>query len=77
MAGLTNGGPLVEAEHGGFDVLVTVDQNMPSEQNLGARKIAVVVLSPPSNSLRDLVPLIPATLAAVASITPGTVARVS
>ena len=42
---LTNGVLLGVAENGGFDVLVTCDQNIPDQQNLSQRRIALVVIS--------------------------------
>jgi hypothetical protein len=42
---LTNGDLLQQAEAAGFDLLVTTDQNLRYQQNLAARRIAVVVLS--------------------------------
>jgi hypothetical protein len=44
---LTNGDLLAEAERAGFDVVLTADKNMRYQQNLIARKIALVVLSTP------------------------------
>jgi predicted nuclease of predicted toxin-antitoxin system len=44
---LSNGELLEAAERAGFDVVVTADKNMRYQQNLGGRKIAVVVLSTP------------------------------
>lgn len=41
---MKNGDLLAAAETAGFDVLVTTDRNMPYQQNLNVRKIAVVVL---------------------------------
>ncbi len=76
LAGLSNGELLSEAERAGFDVLVTVDQNMPSQQNFGDRKIAVLVLRAPSDRLRDLAPLIPMALSALSSVKPGQVLQV-
>jgi hypothetical protein len=76
LAGLSNGELLSEAERGGFEVLITVDQNMPSQQNFGDRTIAVLVLCAPSNRLRDLVPLMPSALSALSSVKPGQVLRV-
>jgi hypothetical protein len=35
---------LTAAEEDGFDVLLTTDKNMPYQQNLAGRKIAVVIL---------------------------------
>jgi hypothetical protein len=41
---LKNGELLAAAEADGFDVLLTTDKNMPYQQNLAGRRIAVVVL---------------------------------
>jgi hypothetical protein len=41
---LSNGELLKAAENAGFDVLVTTDKNIRYQQNLSARKIAIVVL---------------------------------
>ncbi len=41
---LQNGELLIAAEQGGFDVLLTTDKNMRYQQNLSARRIAIVVL---------------------------------
>jgi hypothetical protein len=43
-ATLRNGDPLMAAEEAGFDILLTTDKNIRYQQNLGARKIAIVVL---------------------------------
>lgn len=42
---LDNGELLDAAETAGFDVFVTTDRNLRHQQNLAARKIAIVVLS--------------------------------
>ena len=42
---LRNGELLDAAEAAGFDVFVTTDRNIPYQQNLSGRHIAVVVLS--------------------------------
>jgi predicted nuclease of predicted toxin-antitoxin system len=76
LAGLKNGRLLEAAETAGFDVLITVDQNIPDRQNLAGRKIAIVILCGPTNRLRDLAPLIPATLSTLGSIEPGDVVRI-
>lgn len=44
-AGLKNGELLVAAEQGGIDVFVTGDQNLSYQQNLDARRLAIVTLS--------------------------------
>jgi predicted nuclease of predicted toxin-antitoxin system len=76
LAGLKNGHLLEAADTAGSDVLITVDQNIPDQQNLGNRKIAIVILCGPTNRLRDLVLLVPAAISAIASIRPGDVARI-
>ena len=42
---LINGKLLDAAQQGGFDVLITCDQNLTYQQNLADRKVSVVVLS--------------------------------
>jgi hypothetical protein len=44
---LGNGEFRAAAEAAGFDVLVTTDKNIRHQQNLGSRKIAIVVLGRP------------------------------
>ena len=43
-AGLSNGELLDAAERAGFDVMVTGDQNIPHQNDLGASRLAIVVL---------------------------------
>ncbi len=75
LAGLKNGRLLDAAEAAGFDVLVTADQNIPDQQNLSGRRLAILILSAPTNRLRDLVSLVPAALSALTSIACGEVVR--
>jgi hypothetical protein len=42
---LSNGELLKVAEEAGFDVLLTTDTNLPHQQNLEGRKLAIVILS--------------------------------
>jgi predicted nuclease of predicted toxin-antitoxin system len=76
LAGLKNGRLLDAAEDAGYDVLVTVDRNIPDQQNLSGRKISILILCGPSNRLRDLAPMAPAAIAALTSIEPGQVVRI-
>ena len=41
---LENGELLATAESDGYEILVTTDQNLQYQQNLGTRRIAIVVL---------------------------------
>jgi hypothetical protein len=47
----------LSSEH--FDAFVTVDRNLPLQQNLGSVPIAIIVLRAPTNRLADLRPLVP------------------
>lgn len=42
---LSNGELLKAAEDAGFDLLLTTDKNLPHQQNLQGRNLAIVVLS--------------------------------
>jgi predicted nuclease of predicted toxin-antitoxin system len=42
---LSNGELLAEAETAGFDLLLTTDQNLRYQQDLSARRIAILVLT--------------------------------
>lgn len=57
-AGLKNGKLLSVAQES-FDVFVTVDQNLVSQQNIVRFEIAVYVIDSHSNNLDSLVPLVP------------------
>lgn len=76
LAGLKNGALLLAAAAAGFDALLTVDQSIPDQQNFRSLRIALVILCAPTNRLRDLERLVPATLVALGSIAPGQVIRV-
>jgi hypothetical protein len=69
-ATIKNGQLLVLAEKE-FDVFITVDRNLSFQQHLPKFRIAVLVLSAPSNRLADLLPLVPAILAALPKSKPG------
>ena len=57
--GKKNGELLMLMMGAGFQVLLTVDQNLRHQQNLTASGVAVVVMVAITNRLADLVPLIP------------------
>jgi len=77
LAGLKNGRLLDAAEAAGFDVLITVDQNIPDQQNLSGRKLSILILCGRTNRLRDLAPLATAAIAALATIAPECVVRIA
>ncbi|OLB40383.1 MAG: hypothetical protein AUH11_02000 [Acidobacteria bacterium 13_2_20CM_57_17] len=71
FAGLKNGDLLIAAEKAKFDVFLTVDQGIEYQQNLAARKIAIITFRAKSNRLKDLLPVVPACLARIHSTWPG------
>jgi hypothetical protein len=70
-AGLENGALLAKAEES-FDVLLTMDSNMPQQQNLTKFRIGVIALRARSNRLAETRPLMPKVLAALPAVQPGT-----
>jgi hypothetical protein len=72
-AGIQNGELLARAAEAGFNALVTMDSNMMHQQNIGRYRIAVVALRARSNRLADTRPLMPALLALLPQVKPGTV----
>jgi hypothetical protein len=71
---LENGKLLTVAEAAGFEVLVTTDRNLPYQQNLAGRKIAIVVLGKGRWSVIKL--HVAEVVAAVNAATPGSYALV-
>jgi predicted nuclease of predicted toxin-antitoxin system len=70
--GVRNGKLVAAAVADGFEVIVTTDQGMADQLNLHAQPIAIAILHAASNSIDDIVPLIPALLRELNHVTPGT-----
>ncbi len=68
-SGVKNG-QLLALAAASFDAFVTVDKNLPYQQNSANLPIAVLVLDGLSNELPSLLPLIPALEAALARLAP-------
>jgi len=60
----------------GFEGFLTVDQNVPFQQNVAASGIAVLVVVARTNRLKELRPLVPGILDALRRVKPGQVIRV-
>jgi len=71
---LSNGELLTAAEHAGFEVLLTTDKNLRYQQNLEARRIAIVVLG--KGRWKLIRPVITAVVEAVNAAQPGTYTEV-
>ena len=74
--GLANGKLIAAAFAAEFDVLITVDQNLPDQQNRAKFPISIVVLRARTTNLEDLVPLVPSIHAALESLAAGGVIRI-
>lgn len=69
----TNDAKVLAAAQHEFDVLITVDQELPFQQNVKQFAIAVVVLHSRTTRLPDLRRLLPQLHEALATIGPGDV----
>ncbi len=58
-----------------FDVFVTIDKNLPAQQNLQRLAIGIIILRAVSNRFQELEPLIPELVQALAVIKPGELVR--
>ena len=70
-------GALLQLAAARFDVLLTVDQGIPYQQNLAGITLALVIIAAPSNDINDLRPRMPDVLRTLATIQPGQVVRIS
>lgn len=68
-AGKRNG-ELLQLAASGFDAVLTADQNLEHQQDLGALPIAVIVLVAPTNRIESLHPLIPTLLETLQTLAP-------
>ena len=73
--GLKNGRLLREAS-GNYDVLITVDRNIPAQQNFSTLKIALIIIHAKGNRYEDLIPFVPQILSSLTNISPGSVVRI-
>lgn len=72
-SGIKNGQLLALAESAGFDLLLTVDTNIPKQQNLQWKTLAILIVRSHSNRRKDLIAKLPAVLIALDNIKPGQV----
>ena len=75
-ANALNGELLALAEENGFDVLLTADANIKSQQNLSNRKIAILVLRAFNNRLATHAEMIEDIHEALAKIQPGEIVEI-
>jgi len=70
-AGKKNGELLSLAETSGFDAFLTIDHGIEYQQNLSARRIAIVLIKSRSSRLQDLLPHTRKIFDALDSVSPG------
>jgi hypothetical protein len=75
LKGLKNGA-LIRQASSRFEVLITVDQNLPFQQNITDNSIAIIILMGKSNRYYDLKMLAPKALHALRTIKAGDVVRI-
>jgi hypothetical protein len=75
-SGKTNGELLRLMTAAGFEVFLTVDQNLLYQQNLHGAGIGIILLVAPQNRLVDLLQLVPKVLTALTTIQVGQVIQV-
>ena len=59
-----------------FEAFITVDRNLPYQQNVAALPIAVVVLTAHSNELQALLPLVPRLEEVLATLQPRSLVQI-
>jgi hypothetical protein len=76
LKGKKNGELLRMAELAGYEVLLTVDQGIPHEQNLAGRNLSIILLHSRTSQIEELLLLLDAILKAVESIQPGQIVAI-
>lgn len=71
LKGKKNGELLRDAELAGYEVILTVDQGIPHQQNLAGRRLSIVAIRSRTNQLEHLLPLVDAILTALEKIGPS------
>ena len=74
--GLENG-DLLKAASGVYEVLITVDRNIPYQQRITNLPIAILILVAKRNKYEHLKPLIPRALQALETIRPGQMVEIA
>lgn len=74
--GMKNGALLARAAEE-FDAFITVDQNLPCQQNHATLPIAVIIFVASSNELRVLLPLMPRLEAELATLQPRSILQIA
>jgi hypothetical protein len=74
--GTRNGALLARCVENAFNVLVTIDGKLESQQNTAKAALGIVVLHAPSNTLDALMPLVDELVRTINRIKPGQVIHI-
>jgi len=74
---MKNGALLRAAREAGFQILITADRRMEYQQNIPNSGVALIVLEARSTRMADILPLVPALVAALPSARVGEVTHVA
>jgi predicted nuclease of predicted toxin-antitoxin system len=74
--GIKNGELLAQAAAAEFDAFVTIDKNLPYEQNPQMLPVAVLVIYAKSNRFGDLLAFVPRVLIALNHLKPKTIVHI-
>ena len=66
----------MKAASGAYEFLITVDRNLPYQQNITGLNIAILILAAKRNSYLRLKPLIPRALSAPETMKVGDIIRI-
>ncbi len=75
--GFKNGQLMKAATAAGFEILLTIDKNVPHQQNIGKYALVVAVLDSPSSKLEIIINYLPALEQLLSSFAKGNVYIVS
>ncbi len=64
-------GELLRAASGAYDAFITVDRNMPFQQNVQTLQLGIIILKAASITYEDLRPLAPGILQALSTLKAG------
>jgi hypothetical protein len=74
--GIKNGQLIQQAAAAGYDVLISMDGSLSTQQNVGNLQLAIIVLRAPTNRLQDTSPLMPKVLALLPTLGAGQIVTV-
>jgi hypothetical protein len=75
-ASLKNGALLAAMVNAGFEVLLTMDKNLPKQQRVAALPFGIVLIRAVDNQLPTILPLVHDVTRALAVVAPGQVVAV-